>query len=115
MEELLSQAGGAAFLARNMDRARTLQPMLSLPLSRVALSGLSRDLIPSFGRVHEAVRAGRPLGGWRSRLYDRAGSRLVVVAVGEDREVVGFDMYYFEAGNDARRHVHEAYVGVLPE
>lgn len=115
MKNLLSQAGGAAFLARNLVRARTLQPIPSLLLSRVALSGLPRHLIPSFDRVHESLRAGRSLGDWRSRLYDRVGSRLVVVAVNEDLEVVGFDMYYFEAANHERRHIHEAYVGVLPE
>ena len=115
MEELRRQAEGAAFLTRNLARARMFQPMPSLVLPPVALSGLSRDLMPSFRRVHEAMRAGRPVGGWRSRLYEHIGNRLVVVALDEHREVVGIDMYYIEAGSDARRHVHEAYVGVLPD
>ena len=115
MAKLRGQAGGAAFLARNLVRTRALQPMPTLVLPPVALCGLSRDLMPSFCRVHEDLRVGRRVGNWRSLLYSLMGRRLVVVAVNENRAVVGLDMYYFEAGIDARRHVHEAYIGVLPD
>lgn len=108
--------GGLSFVVVNIWYGFRLLPVRESCTDSFFIRGCRKSDLKRFAAVHEKLRGGRKLSGWRQFVYFFVGDRLVCLVRGGKGEVVGFVMYYFKGKADARRSsIHEAFIGVLPE
>lgn len=109
--------GNLRFLYRNIQIARKLAPIFEVREGRFVYRGIInrdlRDLSILIGQLNNGI------GFTPSRrfLYRLFGDRLVVVAEIETIEgpnLVGVDLYYFNARDIAEQTVHEGFIGTNP-
>ena len=108
---------GAVFLLRNLRGCHRYR-MIPLPEERqvsFALTGAKPELLGQLQKLHIELRQGRRLNTWRLIMLYLAGNRLCSVALDRDRNLLGFQLLYFQEQEWRQGVIHEAFIGVKPE
>jgi len=114
IQRLKWELQGAAFLVRNLRASRGLSSFTVEHHNGFALSGLHPNQLREFCRLHQELRDMHKLNFWRQMLYRARGESMVAVAVNQQNEMVGFEMFYFRTDEIPSRVIHLAFTGIAP-
>lgn len=109
--------GNLCFLYRNINIARKLAPIFEVREGRFVYRGMINRDLRNLSILIGQLNNGIGFTPIRRFLYLLFGDRLVVVAEIETVEgpnLVGVDLYYFNARDIAEQTVHEGFIGVNP-
>lgn len=103
------------FIFENISHAAKLSEITSLSDGAIVIRGLrSADNI-QVNKIIYLLNNGVGFGFSRRFLYRIVGSRLVFVAERkEDGEIVGVNLFYFNARDRVENTIHEGFIGVVP-
>lgn len=105
-------------LVRDLRGGCTLVPIQEEQCDGILYRGLRRNEIVVIERLYALLSSTSKFPWHRRIAFWLLGRRMVVVALtsrGSYREIVGFDMFYFNQNDIEEQTVHEGFIGVMPE
>jgi RimJ/RimL family protein N-acetyltransferase len=106
--------GAAALMWRNLIRARRLRPIVPRSVGDYRLCGMDHSRLAGALSLYQSLHDGRSLDIPRRWLYRLVGSRLGIVALDAEGQVVGAAFYSFNPRDLREGRVHSSFSGVLP-
>ena len=114
IQRLKWELQGAEFLVRNLRASRGFSSFSVEHHNGFTLSGLHPNQLREFCRLHQGLRDMQKLNFWRKMLYSARGESMVAVAVNQQNEMVGFEMFYFRTDEIPSWVIHDAFTGIVP-
>jgi len=99
-------------LIQNLYKGLYLQEIKDKNMDGIKYSGLKKEYLSQFEKLAYSLFPNFKLN-WRNRIiYSIFGKRFVIIALNENKKLIGFNFYYFNKRDLIDNTIHEGLIGV---